>query len=340
LAPPLSEVTLASSAEARGKNEPRERRERGMAGRRTLYLPVMITVAVAVACLVAFLVLSEEKAKAAFPGKNGKIAFFDRSESGDYDIYSMKPDGTDRNRLTEDTANDYAPDLSPNGKKIAFASLRSGANKIYVMKADGTAVRNLSGSEVGEGGPAWSPDGTEIAFEKDGDVWVMDADGSNRKNLTNTPPVNGYEVRENDPAYSPDGTKIVFYKETFRPRDVDLYTITVDGKELRQVTDFPGKEFSPDWSPSGNRLAYVRSTRTSGERVTTIRPDGTRKKFIAQDGYSPVFSPDGRRIAFDRNGDLYKAKSDGSGEPGVVGGPAESSELAPDWGPMRTATAR
>ena len=43
-----------------------------MAGRRTLYLPVMIAVAVAVACSVAFLVLSEEKAKAAFPGKNGR----------------------------------------------------------------------------------------------------------------------------------------------------------------------------------------------------------------------------------------------------------------------------
>ncbi len=313
-----------------------------MAGRRTLYLPVMIVVAVAVAYAVALLALSEEKAKAAFPGKNGKIAYFDRSESGDYDIYSMKPNGTDRKRLTEDAANDYAPDVSPNGKKIAFASSRSGANKIYVMKADGTAVRNLSGSEVGEGGPAWSPDGKKIAFEKDGDVWVMDArDGSNRKNLTDTPPVNGYEVRENDPAYSPDGTKIVFYKETFRPRDVDLYTVTVDGKQLRQVTDFPGKEYSPDWSPSGKRLAYVRSTRASGERVTTIRSDGTRKKFIAQDGYSPTWAPEGGRIAFDRNGDLYKAKSDGSSEPSVVDGPAESSELAPDWGPMRTtATAR
>src|SRR5215210_759828 len=152
-----------------------------MAERRTIYLPVMIAVAVAVACSAALLALSGEKARAAFPGKNGKIAYFDRSESGGNDIYSMKADGTDRKRLTEDAANDYAPDVSPNGKKIAFASSRSGSNKIYVMKADGTAVRNLSGSEVGESGPAWSPDGRRIAFEKDGDIWVMDArDGSNR----------------------------------------------------------------------------------------------------------------------------------------------------------------
>lgn len=309
-----------------------------MTGRRTLYLPMII--AVAVACSVVLLAISGEKAQASFPGKNGKIAYIDHSESGGFDIYSMKPDGTDRKQLTGDAANDYAPDVSPNGEKIAFASFRSGANKIYVMNADGTAVRNLSGSEAGESGPAWSPDGRRIAFEKDGDVWVMDADGSNRKNLTDTPPVNGYEVRENDPAYSPDGTKIAFYKETFRPHDVDLYTVTVDGKQLRQVTDFPGKEYSPDWSPSGKRLAYVRSTRASGARVTTIRPDGTRKTFVAQDGYSPTWAPDGGMIAFDRNGDLFKAKSDGSGEPSAVDGPAESSALAPDWGPRRASTVK
>lgn len=312
-----------------------------MARRRTPYLPLMIAAAVVVACSVALLLALSEEAQAAFPGKNGRIAYFDRSGSGDdYEIYSMKPDGTDRTLLSGDAANDYAPDVSSDGEKIAFVSLRSGANKIYVMNADGTAARNLSGSEVGEGGPTWSPDGTEIAFEKDGDVWVMDADGSDRKNLTKTPPVNGYEVRERDPAYSPDGTEIAFHKETFRPHDVDLYTISPDGTKLRQVTDFPGKELEPDWSPSGRSLVYVRSTRTSGERISTVRPDGTGKRPIAQDGYAPVFSPDGKSIAFTRNGDLYEAKSDGSGDPSVVDGPEGSSELAPDWGPMRTTTAR
>ena len=95
-------------------------------------------------------------------------------------------------------------------------------------------------------GYALSPDGKSITFEKNDDVWVMDAEGSNRKNLTDTPPVYGYEVREGDPAFSPDGTKIAFYKESFRPHDVDLYTITVEGTKLRQVTDLPGKELALD----------------------------------------------------------------------------------------------
>jgi Tol biopolymer transport system component len=65
------------------------------------------------------------------------------------------------------------------------------------------------------------------------------------------------------------------------------------------------------------------------------KADGTGKRLIAQDGEDPVFSPDGKRIAFiaflgANEGDLYKVKSDGSGEPRVVGGPVDSLEFEPD----------
>jgi len=296
----------------------------------------MIAAAVAVACLVALSAVSE-KAEAAFPGKNGRIAYW-VYDGNDSEIYSMNPDGTDCKQLTDNSDPDYSPDISPDGTKIAFESSRSGSNKLYVMKADGTAVRNLSGSEVGEGSPAWSPDGNKIVFVKKADVWIMGADGSNRKNLTKTGPVDGYSISESEPSWSPDGTKIAFDKRNGRSNATDLYTITVDGTELRQVTDFPGKEYSPDWSPSGHRLAYYSSTKFLGARIFTIRPDGTGKRLIAQDGESPVFSPDGKRIAFTREGDLHKVKSDGSGEPSVVDGPADSNE--PDWGPMPTTTTR
>jgi Tol biopolymer transport system component len=301
-----------------------------MTRRRTLYLPVMIAAAVSVACLVALLAVSQ-KSEAAFPGQNGRIAYFDRGPGlEDDEIYSMNPDGTGREQLTDNSAHDQVPDISPDGTKIAFESLRSGINKLYVMKADGTAVRNLSGSRVGESSPAWSPDGTMIAFEKKSDIWVMDADGSNRKNLTKTGPVDGYSITESEPSWSPDGTKIAFYKRNGRPNATDLYTINVEGTKLRQVTDYPGSEYSPDWSPSGHRLTYVRSARVQGARIFTIRADGTGKRLIAQDGESPVFSPDGKRIAFTREGDLYKVKSDGSGEPSVVDEPADSGESEPD----------
>lgn len=72
---------------------------------------------------------------------------------------------------------------------------------------------------------------------KKDDVWVMDADDSNRKNLNKTAPVNGYGVIEGDPAYSPDSTKIAFYMQTFCPRDTDLYTMNANGMGVKQITD-------------------------------------------------------------------------------------------------------
>src|SRR5918994_6226461 len=102
--------------------------------------------------------------------------------------------------------------------------------------SDGSDQRNLSGSTSGQE-LAYSPSGTKTAFVgqgEDEDILVMNAkDGSAKKDLTNTPPVNGYEIRERDPAYSPDGAKIVFYKETFRPHDVDLYTMNANGSGVK-----------------------------------------------------------------------------------------------------------
>ena len=160
-------------------------------------------------------------------------------------------------------------------------------------------------------------------------------DGTKQKNLTNTPPVNGYEVRERDPAYSPDGTKIVFYKESFRPHEVDLYTMNADGTGVKQLTDYKGQEYSPDWSPKGDRIVFHSFTRTQGTRIFTIRPDGTDRQLVVKDGKDPVWSPDGLKIAFTRDGHAYTVNPDGTDESEVPGTPAGTglSEILPNWGP-------
>jgi Tol biopolymer transport system component len=105
-----------------------------------------------------------------------------------------------------------------------------------------------------------------------------------------------------DDAVGLEKISIVFYKEYFRPRDVDLYTMNTERTgakpALTQITDYPGKEYSPDWSPDGDRIVFYQDTRTKGLRIFTIRPDGTDRQLVVQDGRDPVFSPDGRKIAF------------------------------------------
>jgi Tol biopolymer transport system component len=315
----------------------------GMMRQTVLGFATTMMAAMLAACGVVMLAV-KDPAQAADPGQNGRIAYVSHLPSGLHEIYTMKPNGTDRNQLTDDSVYDTSPVYSPSGTKIAFASVREGGvSEIYTMNAnEGTDRRNLSGSTNGKD-PAYSPSGTKIAFVgqgEDEDILVMYAkDGSAKKDLTDTPPVNGYEVREREPAYSPDGTKIVFYKESFRPHDVDLYTMNANRTgvkpAVRQITDYPGKEYSPDWSPSGHRIVFYQSTRTKGLRILTIRPDGTDRQLVVQDGRDPVWSPDGRKIAFTRDGHVYTVNPDGTSEREVPGTPPENgpSEILPDWGP-------
>ena len=134
--------------------------------RRTLYLPVMI--AAAVACAVAILA-SSQKAEAAFPGKNGRIAFEGYRDTGtggsSAEIITVSPDGTGMKQLTSASGSGN-PTFSPDGEKIAYAaSYEAGTRGIYVMNRSGKAKKALTDSNnLPEYGPTWSPDGKKIAF--------------------------------------------------------------------------------------------------------------------------------------------------------------------------------
>ncbi len=82
-------------------------------------------------------------AHAAFPGQNGKIAFFS-DRDGNNEVYTMNADGTGQMRLTNNAASDVVPIWSADGLKIAFTSTRDGNNEIYVMNADGSGQTRLT----------------------------------------------------------------------------------------------------------------------------------------------------------------------------------------------------
>jgi Tol biopolymer transport system component len=206
----------------------------------------------------------------------------------DYDVYSARPDGSDLRRLTNTPGYDAEATISPDGSRIVFTSVRDGDLEIYTMKADGTDVRRLTHEEGYDGGPFFSSDGTKIVYRAyhptdpaeledyrsllhDGlvrpgtlEIFVMDADGSNKRQVTSNGAANF------GPFFHPDGERIIFSSNLHEPdgRDFDLYLIGIDGTGLERVTRHPEFDGFPMFSPDGTRLVFA-SNRHNRQRGDT-----------------------------------------------------------------------
>src|SRR5688572_28550726 len=111
---------------------------------------------------------------------------FASDRDGNSEIYAMGSDGRLQNRLTVDPAADVDPAISGSGL-VVFASDRAGSFDLYAMSAEGRAVTRLTNLAGDETQPAFSPDGSKVAFSHDGDVFVMNANGRQLRNVTSHP---------------------------------------------------------------------------------------------------------------------------------------------------------
>ena len=186
------------------------------------------------------------------------------------DIYIVDASGANRVNLTKGRhKNNGVPAWSPDGTKIAFVSNRDDNSEIYVMNADGNNPKNLTLHLDDDSWPTWSPDGRRIAFESmrvaEGvlnhwDIFVMDADGANRTNITQNP-----RAANRTPSWSPDGSKIAFAAVRDVNRvdlwnsDLDIFVMNADGTNPVRLTEDARFNWLPSWSPDGKRIAFVRA---------------------------------------------------------------------------------
>lgn len=267
------------------------------------------------------------------PVANGRIAYAG-DDSGDFEIFTIEPDGSGVAKLTSNGFWDTEPAVSPDGTEIAFSSDAEDDEDIYVMDIDGTDVVRLTGPGQGsDGEPDWSPDGRKIAFNRDGDIYVVASDGSSA-------PVKLKPGRA--PAWSPDGKLIAFARPP--DREGDIFVMAPDGSDVtRLTTDLEAD--SPTWAPNGKTIAFSATADSDGLfHLFSIASDGTGMTQLTNDetseDFDPDYSPDGTKMVFTSvsvDANLMIANADGSSPTPVTS--ASNYEVLASWGPAPCAGA-
>lgn len=211
-----------------------------------------------------------------------------------YDIYETDFSGNNIRNLTKTLGYDAEASWSPDGKLIAFASNRRAyADKLTdeeaaLFKANPSALI---------------------------DIYIMDADGSNVKRLTDTNTYDG------GPFFSPDGKRIVWRRFTESGREAEIFTMNIDGTDQKQITRLNAMSWAPFYHPAGKYIIFA--TNLHGHRnfeLYIVDVDGEKApvRVTDKEGFDglPVFTPDGNHITWtsdrtpEKKGLLFHGKWD------------------------------
>lgn len=258
----------------------------------------------------------------AFSPDGSKIVYSTAQAYTDLWVYYL--DGSPETPIALDVVASEAGDLSPSepghpswsrdGSKIAFSANAQdfntgapvGARDIYIMNPDGSNVVNLTNSDsLWYNGPSWSPDGSQLAFmgfappqaeptieANFGDIYVINADGTNLRNITaGTPQASLVGYANVAPQWSPIDNRIVFSAAPAigqRWGTWAVYMIDSNGANLTKISADDNRELAyyASWRPDGEWLVFTWNTPDDDcemERLAIMRPDGSERQFISEE---------------------------------------------------------
>ncbi len=305
-----------------------------------------------VVALVAGLIgCSQVAAETTDSARIGLIVFSAADANNRFQIYSVKPDGSNKKQLTH-RGNNVTPAWTPDGKRIIFASDRSGTREIFLMNDDGSGVSEIETAVTGNKlTPSMSHDLSRIAFATENprtghpEIWVANADGTVPRQLTDTPKASAGPTWSLFPRFSLDGSKIL-YASTQRGSS-QIWIMNGSGSGKRQLTNGVAKNCpdanAPNWSPDGKHIVFWAGYETRYGEIWTMDADGTNPKQLTDQpapisSDNPAWSPDGSKIIFDTNRsrsnvEIWIMDANGSNQRKLVGGFGASGVMQMSWRP-------
>jgi Tol biopolymer transport system component len=297
-------------------------------------------------------------AQSTTPGANGLIVYGQEVGPEHFELFTVRPDGTGRRRITRGSASSLNADWAPNGRSIVYEIDRASGAAVAVRSSAGGQPRILTPKGF-QGNPSFSPDRKWIVYVREAGgngIWLMRANGTGLRRLTRNPFAVGVDAGsaafecgcDEDPNFSPDGKLVSFVRIKKDREQQALFVVRRNGTGLRQLTPYSWEvAVKHDWSPDGKLILLTTNADFvqpgASANMVTIRPDGSGKTELThftggmENAFAGSFSPDGKQIVFRlEDGDTYSlavADRDGGNVRRLTTGPGKPRFI--DWGTSR-----
>ena len=281
------------------------------------------------------------------PAIGGRIGFVWTAPGSDVNnIATVAADGSDLRVLTSSTTQrSEGVEWVPNSDRLLFDSDRTGCCYLFTMNGHGGDTRPVD--HAGGGYPSISATGATIAVDggPPPGIFLTNADGMSPRRLT-TAPAPGIDSL---PAFSPNGKRVAFVRildgESGHGRSA-IFIVNIDGKGLKQLTDFATNASYPNWSPDGTRIVFndnsANGSETVPQDVWVMNADGTHLTNLTHTtagvnwAFAADWSPDGTKIVYigvSTVRALTVMNPDGSNPTVIWTAPTGEGIDDPDWGP-------